>query len=37
VKFVSSEPESVEPLAEKGKQGILIRDPDGHAILVRSN
>jgi MIP family channel proteins len=37
VKFVSSEPESVEPLAEKEKQGILIRDPDGHAILVRSN
>ena len=37
VKFVSSEPGSVEPLAEKGKQGILIRDPDGHAVLVRSN
>jgi MIP family channel proteins len=37
VRFVSSEPESVEPLAEKDKQGILIRDPDGHAVLVRSN
>jgi MIP family channel proteins len=37
VRFVSSEPESAEPLAEKGKQGILIRDPDGHAVLVRAN
>jgi MIP family channel proteins len=37
VRFISSEPENVEPLAEKGKQGILIRDPDGHAVLVRQN
>jgi MIP family channel proteins len=37
IRFVSSEPASVEPLAEKDKQGILIRDPDGHAVLVRGN
>ncbi|MGD0436864.1 MAG: aquaporin, partial [Bryobacteraceae bacterium] len=37
VRFISSEPENVEPLAEKGKQGVLIRDPDGHAVLVRAN
>jgi MIP family channel proteins len=37
VRFISSEPENVEPLAETSKQGVLIRDPDGHAVLVRSN
>jgi len=37
VRFLSSEPEDVEPLAEKGKQGVFIRDPDGHAVLVRAN
>jgi catechol 2,3-dioxygenase-like lactoylglutathione lyase family enzyme len=37
VRFVSSEPSSAEPLAEKGKQGVLVRDPDGHAVLVRDN
>jgi MIP family channel proteins len=36
-RFISSEPVNVEPLAEKGKQGVLIRDPDGHAVLVRAN
>jgi MIP family channel proteins len=35
--FISSEPIAVEPLAEKGKQGVLVRDPDGHAVLVRAN
>lgn len=36
-RFISSEPVSVEPLAEKGKQGVFVRDPDGHAVLVRAN
>ncbi len=33
--WVSAGIAPVEPLAEKGKRGFLVRDPDGHAILIR--
>ena len=29
------DPVSTEPLAA-GKQGVFVRDPDGHAILIRT-
>jgi catechol 2,3-dioxygenase-like lactoylglutathione lyase family enzyme len=34
--FVSPEPQEIVPLGEKGSQGILLRDPDGHLLLLRS-
>jgi len=34
--FISAEPEDVSPLTESGAKGVLIRDPEGHALLLRS-
>jgi hypothetical protein len=34
--FISVEQEDVTPLGESGAKGVLIRDPDGHALLLRS-
>jgi MIP family channel proteins len=34
--FISAEPEDVSPLGESGTKGVLIRDPEGHALLLRS-
>jgi hypothetical protein len=34
--FISAEPEDVSPLGENGANGVLIRDPEGHALLLRS-
>jgi MIP family channel proteins len=34
--FISAEPEDVSPLGESGAKGVLIRDPEGHALLLRS-
>ena len=34
--FISAEPEDVSPLGESGAKGALIRDPEGHALLLRS-
>jgi catechol 2,3-dioxygenase-like lactoylglutathione lyase family enzyme len=36
VGFVSPEPQEIVPFGEKGSQGILLRDPDGHILLLRS-
>lgn len=36
VAFVSPEPQEIVPLGEKGARAVLIRDPDGHILLVRS-
>ena len=33
---VSPEPESLEPLAEAAARGAIVRDPDGHALLLRT-
>ena len=35
VTFISAEAEDASPLGESGAQGVLIRDPDGHALLLR--
>jgi len=34
--FVSPEAQEIVPLGEKGSRGILLRDPDGHILLLRS-
>lgn len=34
VEFISPEPQETLPLGEKGAIGVLIRDPDGHMILL---
>lgn len=36
VGFASPEPQEITPLGEKGAKGVLIRDPDGHMLLMRS-
>ena len=36
VGFVSPEPQEIVPFGEKGSKGILLRDPDGHVLLLRS-
>lgn len=34
--FISAESVDINPLGESGAKGVLIRDPAGHALLVRS-
>ena len=34
--FISAEPVDISPLGESGAKGVLIRDPEGHALLLRS-
>jgi catechol 2,3-dioxygenase-like lactoylglutathione lyase family enzyme len=36
VGFVSPEAQEIVPLGEKGSRGILLRDPDGHLLLLRA-
>jgi len=36
IEFVSPEPQEIAPLGERGSRGILLRDPDGHVLLLRS-
>ena len=36
VEFISPEPQETLPLGERGARGVLIRDPDGHIILLES-
>jgi catechol 2,3-dioxygenase-like lactoylglutathione lyase family enzyme len=36
IEFASPEPQEIVPLGEKGSRGILLRDPDGHVLLLRS-
>ena len=34
--FISAEPVDISPLGESGAKGVLIRDPECHALLLRS-
>ncbi len=34
--FISSEPVDISPLGESGAKGVLVRDPEGHALLLQS-
>jgi catechol 2,3-dioxygenase-like lactoylglutathione lyase family enzyme len=36
IEFISTEPQDIMPFGEKDAKGILVRDPDGHMVLVRS-
>jgi len=36
VTFISSEPAAIAPLGDPTAKGVLIRDPDGHTLLLRS-
>jgi MIP family channel proteins len=36
VPFVSADIEDADPLAAPGSKGVLVRDPDGHAVLFRA-
>lgn len=34
--FISSEPGEIAPLGNTSARGVMIRDPDGHTLLLRS-
>jgi hypothetical protein len=34
--FICAEEEDVSPLSESGAKGVLARDPEGHALLLRA-
>jgi catechol 2,3-dioxygenase-like lactoylglutathione lyase family enzyme len=36
LKLLSATPEAIAPLGEEGAEGLMILDPDGHMLLVRS-
>ena len=36
IRLVSTGPEAIAPLGEEGAEGLMVLDPDGHIVLLRS-